>query len=405
MTDLVFLTLRSGDGGNGRVSFRREKFIPKGGPDGGDGGNGGHVIVRASDSATTLQWYAGKTNFSATAGGLGGRRNKTGTQGESVTLEVPIGTIIWQLQENYPAHTRRLMNGCDEPLAREKIERVQYHLEREGGSIPERLPDLLYDAAVMPEAKQATRFEPEKNGYVKLWEAVTVGEEFLICQGGIGGRGNDRFKSSVEQVPLRAEYGTPGELRDVAFELRLLADIGLVGLPNAGKSTLLSIVTQARPKIAAYPFTTLEPHLGVMHDPSSQRELVMADIPGLIEGASEGKGLGFSFLRHVSNCRGLVFILTLEETVVFDEAISAEQKAELVWKQYLLLLEELRAFDVRLLQKKQRIALSKSDLYSPEVIEQILKLFAANGQAVIPFSAITGQGMDELKTEVFELAQ
>lgn len=405
MTDLVFLTLAAGDGGNGRVSFRREKFIPKGGPDGGDGGNGGHVIVRASDSATTLQWYAGKTNFKATAGGLGGRRNKTGTQGESVVLEVPIGTIIWQLQENYPAHTRRLLTNCEAPLNREKIERVLYHLEREGGSIPEKLPDTLYEETAIQEAKTLSRFEPEKNGYIRLWEARTVGEELLICQGGLGGRGNDRFKSSVEQVPLRAEYGTPGEIRGVAFELRLLADVGLVGLPNAGKSTLLSIVTQARPKIASYPFTTLEPHLGVMHDPASLREVVIADIPGLIEGASEGKGLGFAFLRHVSNCRGLVFILTLEEGIIFDEGMSASAKAQLIWEQYQLLREELVTFDPSLLEKKQRITVSKADIYSQDVLSEIQKLFKTHGESVTLFSAITGAGMDELRTEILELAQ
>ncbi len=405
MTDLVFLTLKSGDGGNGRVSFRREKYIPKGGPDGGDGGNGGNIVLRAIDSATTLQWYAGKTSFTAVSGGLGGRRNKTGTQGESIELEVPIGTIVWQLQENYPAHKRRLFSGCEEPLPREKIERAQYHLEREGGPIPPMLPDALYDAAVLPAAKELPRFEPEKNGYVKLWEARTAGDEFLICQGGLGGRGNDRFKSSIEQAPLRAEYGTPAEQRAVALELRLLADVGLVGLPNAGKSTLLSIVTQARPKIAAYPFTTIEPHLGVMHDPASLREVVIADIPGLIEGASVGKGLGFAFLRHVSNCRGLVFVLTLDESVVYDESTTAEEKAQLIWQQYELLKQELATFDERMLEKKQRVALSKSDIYSEEMLVAIKAEFQKHDLDILTFSAVTGQGMDALRTEVLTLSE
>ncbi len=405
MTDLVFLTLQAGDGGHGRVSFRREKYIPKGGPDGGDGGNGGDVLIRATDAATTLQWYAGKTRFEAHAGGLGGRRNKTGTQGDTVTLEVPIGTIIWQIQENYPAHRRRVLNNCTEPLHREKIERVQYRLEREGQHIPTPEPDSMYDATQVEEARQVERFEPEKNGYVKLWEAVTPGDEVLICQGGLGGRGNDRFKSSVEQVPLRAEYGTPGELRAVALELRLLADIGLVGLPNAGKSTLLSIVTQARPKIASYPFTTLEPHLGVLFDPASQREVVIADIPGLIEGASEGKGLGFSFLRHISNCQGLVWIISLDESTVFDQNITPEEKAAQAWQQYELLRAEVMAYDNSLLSKKQHIALSKCDVYPEELQQALSDLFEKNGQHVTVFSAVTGKGMEVLRAQLLELAE
>lgn len=404
MTDLVFLTLQAGDGGHGRVSFRREKYIPKGGPDGGDGGNGGDIIIRATDAATTLQWYAGKTRFEAQTGGLGGRRNKTGTQGDTVTLEVPIGTIIWQVQENYPAHRRRVLNGCAEPLHREKIERIQYRLEREGQHIPAPQPDGMYDPDQFDQARQVERFEPEKSGYVKLWEATTSGDEILLCQGGLGGRGNDRFKSSVEQVPLRAEYGTPGELRAVAFELRLLADIGLVGLPNAGKSTLLSIVTQARPKIASYPFTTLEPHLGVMHDPSSQREVVIADIPGLIEGASEGKGLGFAFLRHVSNCQGLVWVISLEEAVVFDQNLSLEEKARQAWQQYELLRAELSAYDDTLLNKRQHVALSKCDIYPEDLQAAVMDLFQKNGEEITLFSAITGKGMDVLRSQLLELA-
>lgn len=402
MTDLVFLHLKAGHGGNGKVSFRREKYIPKGGPDGGDGGIGGNIYVRGLAGETTLRSYAGKKNFTANSGAPGGGRNCFGGDGEDLYLDVPLGTVIWQLSENNIAHRRRLMTGGHAPLKKEQVEREIYVLEKDGITPPVREPDALFDPEAL-EKYQHERFNPEVDGLVKLVEITENGQEYLIVQGGFGGRGNDAFKSSSNQAPLQAQYGTFAEERLVAFELRLLADVGLVGLPNAGKSTLLSILTKARPKIGSYPFTTLEPHLGIMHDDSSGREVVLADIPGLIEGASEGKGLGFEFLRHVKNSSALLYLLTLEESQVFDDSTSNEEKAELLFEQYQTLYKEIEAFDPKLVEKRSVLSISKIDIYSNELIESIGSYFKHKSHNVMFFSSVTSHGMNELKQALVSL--
>ena len=402
MTDLVFLHLTAGHGGNGKVSFRREKYIPKGGPDGGDGGRGGSIIIRGVAGETTLRSYAGKKSFTAQVGEPGGGRNCFGGNGEDMYLEVPLGTVIWQLSENNIAHRRRLITGGFAPLKKDQVENELYILEKDGPLPPPRVPDSLFETEALANYR-TERFEPERQNLVKLVEITEDGQEFLIVQGGFGGKGNDAFKNSINRAPLQAQYGTFGEERMIALELRLLADVGLVGLPNAGKSTLLSIMTKARPKIASYPFTTLEPHLGIMHDTASDREVVVADIPGLIEGASEGKGLGFEFLRHVQNCAALLYLLTLEESVVFDEAISNEEKAELLFEQYQTLVAEISAFDPKLPEKRSVLSISKTDIYTSELIDVIRSYFNQKSHNVMFFSSVTGDGMDELKQAVVEL--
>ncbi len=402
MTDLVFLHLRGGDGGDGKVSFRREKYIPKGGPDGGDGGDGGSVIIRGLAGESTLKSYAGKTSFHAQPGARGMGRNCYGGQGSDIVLEVPIGTIIWQLSENQIAHRRRLVNAATEPLKKDQVSREMYVLEKDGQPIPEREPDSVFEAGVL-EQFQSEAFRPESSSAIKLFEVTEAGQEFLICQGGFGGRGNDAYKSSTNQAPLQAQYGSFAEERIVAFELRLLADVGLVGLPNAGKSTLLSVVTKARPKIASYPFTTLEPHLGIMHDAVTGKEVVLADIPGLIAGASEGKGLGHDFLRHIQNCRALLFVLTLEETEVFDESKTSEEKAHALYEQYLVLEKELASFSPELLKKRSILSVSKIDIYSNEQIDAIRSYFKQKTHSLMFFSSVNGVGMEELKRAITEL--
>ncbi len=395
MTDLVFLHLKAGNGGDGKVSFRREKYIPKGGPDGGDGGRGGSIIIRGAAGETTLRSYAGKKSFAAAPGQRGGGRNCSGGDGEDLYLEVPIGTVIWQLSENNIAHRRRLFNGGAAPLKKDQVEMEVYVLEKDGITPPAREPDALFAPDALEKYAQE-RFNPEVEGLTKLFEFTEDGQEFLVVQGGFGGRGNDAFKSSINRAPLQAQYGTFAEERLVAFELRLLADIGLVGLPNAGKSTLLSILTKARPKIASYPFTTLEPHLGILHDEASGREVVLADIPGLIEGASEGKGLGFEFLRHVKNSSALLYVLTLEENQVFNEALSNEEKAAVLWNQYQTLYSEIAAFDPKLAEKRSILSISKIDIYSTELIDAIRSYFLQKSHNVMLFSSVTGQGMPQL---------
>lgn len=405
MTDLVFLQLIAGKGGDGRVSFRREKYIPFGGPDGGDGGDGGNIIIKATDSENTLRWYAGKTQFVAGSGEMGGKRNCFGKKGTDVVLEVPIGTIIWQLTENQIAHQRRLVTGCKALLKKDQVQKPLYSVEKDGAPVPEREPDSVFNPEVWDEVQEMDHFAPEELKAIKLFEFTELGQELVVVQGGFGGKGNDAFKSAAEQAPLRAQYGTFAEERYIALELRLLADVGLVGLPNAGKSTLLSILTKARPKIASYPFTTLEPNLGILHDPASQKEVVLADIPGLIEGASEGKGLGYEFLRHVKNCKALVFVLTLEESQIFDTDLSVEEKASLLWRQYETLKHELETFDPTLLEKRQLLSLSKIDIYNVESLDVIRSLFKQKSSNLIAFSAVTGQGMDELRRAVVELIE
>lgn len=404
MTDLVFLQLAAGDGGNGRVSFRREKYVVKGGPDGGDGGDGGNIIIRATDQESTLQLYAGERSFSAENGQAGGRKKKIGHKGESLELLVPVGTVIWQLTENEIAHRRRMMNQLEAPLKTSEVKNEQYVLEAEGAAVPARERDEVYDDEALSAALEADRFSPDATRAIELMTFTHPGQELLICQGGFGGNGNDHYKSASEQAPLRAEYGTFGEVRHVAFELRLLADIGLVGFPNAGKSTLLSVLTQARPKVGAYPFTTLEPHLGIMHDPASGVERVIADIPGLIEGAGSGKGLGFEFLRHVRNCSVLLFLLSLDEMVLFDDTLSAQEKAERLFAQYETLHKELVEYDPEMAKKRQLVSVSKIDIYSADVLDAVRAIAKEKSMDLIEFSSATQQGMDELKQTLAAVA-
>src|SRR5579883_2098368 len=263
--DEVTITVAAGRGGDGIVAWRREKFVPKGGPAGGDGGRGGDVYLEATPELGTLVDFRYKRQFAAESGKAGGPANKSGRSGADLTLRVPVGTLVYR-------------RPLDEDLA-------------PGETLCERLV--------------ADLSEP--------------GQRFMIARGGRGGLGNQHFATSARQAPRFAEKGEPGERYVLRLELKLLADCGLVGLPNAGKSTLLSVVSAARPKIADYPFTTLEPHLGVVTVPGGGRgdddtEFVVADIPGLIEGAAEGRGLGHDFLRHVERALVLVVLIDLAAT-------------------------------------------------------------------------------------------
>jgi GTP-binding protein len=279
--DEVRIRVVAGKGGDGVVHFRREKYVPRGGPDGGDGGRGGHVVLRVRPTMHALTWYRGKSRFSAEAGRNGGSSNKSGRQGKDLVLPVPPGTLV-------------RTDGDGEVLA-----------------------DLTED-----------------------------GDEVLVARGGRGGRGNARFATSRRQTPRLAERGEPGQERHLYLELRLLADIGIIGAPNAGKSTLLAALTNARPKIADYPFTTLHPNLGVA-SAADGRLLVLADIPGLIEGAHQGAGLGDSFLRHIRRTRVLVHLL---------DGLAADPIGDMD-----RVNRELKAFDALLAAKPQVVVVNKID--------------------------------------------
>jgi GTPase len=320
--DEVVITVVSGDGGKGCVSFRREKFIPKGGPDGGDGGAGGDILFHASNSLNTLSDFSSKRHFKSQNGRPGKGKHQTGRNGSDVVIKVPLGTIIYDSETN------------------------------------EVLADLVND-----------------------------NQEILFLTGGIGGKGNSHFATSTNRTPRFAQNGMPGQKKTIRLSLKYIADIGLIGLPNVGKSTLLSRLTMARPKIDNYPFTTIFPNLGIM-DFDNQKRLTIADIPGLIEGASEGKGLGHRFLKHVERTRFLLHLI--------DGAASPQKD---ILKDFYLLQDELNRYNPNITKKEQMVLINKTDLMPKgrKDIDRIRAAFTKIGFESMAISALTGNGLDELK--------
>jgi GTP-binding protein len=319
MLDKVCIKIKSGDGGPGAVSFRREKFVPLGGPDGGDGGRGGAVIIRADTSLNNLNYFMHKRFYRAEDGKRGAARKKHGKDGVDMVLPVPVGTIV----------TRQTAG---------------------------------FDNSMITDLSQA-------------------GQEVMVARGGKGGLGNTHFVSSVNQVPRLAQNGEAGEEMEICLELKLIADVGIIGYPNAGKSSLLAAASAANPKIADYAFTTLEPSLGVVD--SGKRSFVLAEIPGLIAGAHQGRGLGHDFLRHVVRTRLLVHLIDGSEPQPVDNMIAVNN--------------ELSLFDPSLAQKPQVVAVNKID--KPEVrqrMAELRQLFADAGHEVHFISACSGEGVAEL---------
>ena len=327
--DKAEILVHSGRGGDGMVHFHREKYVPRGGPDGGDGGRGGDVILEVRPTLNSLQAFRFTTRFEASDGKGGGTNNKSGKSAENLVVAVPPGTLVYDVSESAGQ-------------------------EDSGG---ESLPRLLGDLTI-------------------------PGERLVVCKGGRGGRGNPHFKSSINQIPRTAENGEPGEEKRLRLELKLIADIGIVGVPNAGKSTLLSVLTNAKPKIAPYPFTTLEPNLGVA-TVADETTVVLADIPGLVEGAAEGVGLGHDFLRHVQRTRVLIHVLDgLSEDPLED---------------FLQINSELALFDPGLAKKPMLVALNKIDQH--EVLERWPKLkneLKKRGYEAISISALARTNVREL---------
>jgi len=322
--DQAKIYIRSGDGGDALVSFRREKFVPRGGPAGGDGGKGGDIIVKVNPKINTLTYFHRQVHFKAEHGKRGGSTDKTGRGGDDLIIEVPPGTVIRD------AETDALLG------------------------------DLIYPDQIL-----------------------------IIAKGGRGGRGNAKFVSSSNQAPRIAEKGEPGIEKWIKLELKLIADVGIVGMPNAGKSTLLSVISNAKPKIAPYPFTTLEPNLGmVIYD---DQDLVFADIPGLIEGAHMGVGLGHSFLRHVQRTRILIHLLDGTNPDVLAD--------------YSQINTELALYDEKLAERPQIVVFNKMDMPEAEAQwEQVQASLKKNGVEVMAISALTQQNTQKLVQKVFELA-
>ncbi|MBQ6154819.1 50S ribosome-binding GTPase, partial [bacterium] len=380
------------------------------GPVGGDGGDGGDIVIRVDENLNTLQHFSGQKKIIASDGMRGGKARQVGKDGESVEIKVPVGTVVWLYRENQVSQLRRERYGIKSVLRRDDLPREKYWVEKETNNPPPREIDAI-DGDERPNFRdflharsddEEAEFLPVEEG--KIAKIAILDEKtpgVIICQGGFGGRGNDAFKSASNTTPMDAEYGTWGEQKIVFLELKLMANVGLVGLPNAGKSTLLSRLTKARPRVADYPFTTLEPHLGVVNL-SGERSLVMADIPGLIEGASEGKGLGFDFLRHLDNCRELIYMLSLPGETIYQPDLTVEQKADELVQQYRVLKGELGDYNDKLGQKKHLLVINKEDLYTEELKAAIMRAFADEEEQLVMISAATGQGLDELREKMWQ---
>ncbi|MDJ0626548.1 MAG: GTPase ObgE [Candidatus Caenarcaniphilales bacterium] len=327
--DQVTIELEAGNGGDGKVAWRKEKYIPKGGPAGGDGGNGGSIWFEANNNINTLLDFRYKYKFKAKDGENGGSSNKSGKGGEDLTIQVPVGTIVKKIEHKN----------------KEKI-----------------IADLF-------EANQ----------------------KVLIAKGGKGGRGNQHFATSVKQAPHFCEPGQTGESFKALIELKLVAHIGIIGMPNAGKSTLISKLSACKPEIANYAFTTITPNLGIMKI-DYEKSLVITDIPGLIQGASEGKGLGIQFLKHIERTKTLIHLI--------DGYVDSPEEC---WKNYQIVIEELRKYNPELLEKKQINLINKIDSLSEEFIEDIKNVFNKNDVKIDFISSFSEEGFDELKEKIIEL--
>ncbi|MET6989786.1 GTPase ObgE [Sediminicola arcticus] len=323
--DYVKASVSSGNGGKGSAHLHREKFITKGGPDGGDGGRGGHIILKGNKNLWTLVHFKFKRHFKAGHGEHGSKNRSFGADGEDIYVDVPLGTVIRDTESN----------------------------------------EILF-------------------------EITEDGEEKIIVEGGMGGLGNWHFRSSTNQTPRYAQPGKPGEDKQITLEMKVLADVGLVGFPNAGKSTLLSVITSAKPKIADYEFTTLKPNLGIVEYRDFQ-SFVMADIPGIIEGAAEGKGLGHYFLRHIERNATLLFL------------IPADSKD--ISKEYEILLDELRRYNEELLDKERLVVISKSDMLDEELISEMRVEIEKdlNGTPYMFISSVAQKGIVELKDRLWAM--
>ena len=322
--DYVKINVASGKGGKGSTHLRREKYVAKGGPDGGDGGRGGHIILKGNSQFWTLYHLKFKRHFKAENGGDGGKNRITGSNGKDIYIDVPLGTVV--------------KNSIDEKL---------------------------------------------------LFEITEDGEEKIICEGGKGGRGNWHFKSSTNQTPRYAQPGITKQEMQITLELKVLADVGLVGFPNAGKSTLLSVITDAKPKIGNYEFTTLKPNLGIVNY-KDFKSFVMADIPGIIEGASDGKGLGHYFLRHIERNSTLLFMIPADSNNIVQS--------------YNVLLNELKKYNPELLDKSRLIAITKSDLLDCELEEEIAsELLKSINIPFIFISSISNVGLSKLKDKIWAM--
>lgn len=382
--DEIKIYARAGHGGKGCVAFRREKYRPKGGPDGGNGGRGGNVILQADHDLNNLlaQYY--QPRLLAPDGGFGMGKGMDGPAGKDLVVKVPCGTLVWRIpRESLPMGTRRPQEQETEAAAF-PTSASQRPLLRHAGSAKGEEIDLSAG-----EEDAITGADQRRELVADLTEH---GQQFVLCKGGRGGLGNRNFATAARQAPRFAQPGEPGEEGDFLLELRIIADVGLVGYPNAGKSTLLAAISRARPRIAPYPFTTLQPQIGIVEYADFKR-LVVCDVPGLIAGAHQNVGPGHAFLRHIQRCQILILLLDMAGTDGREP-----------WDDYQQLLRELEFYDAALLEKPRQVVANKMD---EPVAEENLKRFKRRIRKtpVLPIAAAFDQGIDQFRKLIREMVQ
>jgi GTP-binding protein len=395
--DEAELEVQSGSGGNGNVAFRREKYIPNGGPNGGDGGRGGDVILVADTNVATLLDLKSARRIKAHDGEPGGGSDKKGSSGEPVEIRVPVGTLVYEIETlEVPRVASRARLGSysgdqpDDELEAEIDDAAEYADDAELGK------DGAIEIAPAPSARiPLESSEPVEDDEQRrpIADLTKSGQRIVIARGGRGGLGNARFKTSTRQAPDFATPGKPGQLKRIRLSLKLMADVGLIGFPNAGKSTLLRRISAARPRVANYPFTTLVPSLGVVE--RGERRIVVADIPGLIEGASEGAGLGHQFLRHVERTRVLIHLLDVESMLMEDRDLVDDYHA---------IRRELGRYRPELLERRELVVLSKCDVMMHDVarLEALEARLRAENLNPRRISSATNKGIDELLAVTFD---
>jgi len=381
--DEVKVFARAGHGGKGAVAFLRETFRPKGGPSGGNGGRGGDVILQADHDLNNLinQYYVPRLIAEAGEGGMG--KGMDGRAGKNLVVKVPCGTLVWRLPAAPPEASATEVSAIPGPAGKARIGGVKRPVIRYAGGA-QALEINLEDEAVAP------KLVPEKGELIA--DLTEHGQQFVLCKGGRGGLGNRNFATARRQAPRFAQPGEPGEEGEFLLELRILADVGLVGYPNAGKSTLLTAISHAHPKIAPYPFTTLTPQIGIV-EYSDYRRIVVCDVPGLIEGAHKNVGLGHAFLRHIKRCQVLVLLLDM-----------AGSDGREPWNDYRQLLSELELYDPALLEKPRLVVANKMD---EPVAEANLRKFKRRvpRTPVLPIAAGFDEGIDLFKQRIREAVE
>jgi len=389
--DEIKIYAKAGHGGQGSVAFHREAFVPKGGPSGGNGGRGGSVILQADHDLNNLlaQYY--QPRLIAKDGEHGMGKGMDGHAGKDIIIKVPCGTLVWRLKDTTPTIESKKTGDDDD----ENDENEKPDFKTSAGKRP-----LIRTASGI----QAQEFDLSKEDAGKTTAAnfqkgeivadlTTHGQQFVLCKGGRGGLGNRNFATPRRQTPRFAQPGEPGIEGEYLFELRIMAEVGLVGYPNAGKSTLLTAISKARPKVAAYPFTTLHPQIGIVEYASDFKRLTVCDVPGLIEGAHQNVGLGHEFLRHIKRCKVLVLLLDMAGT-----------DGRAPWDDYKQLLKELELYDPALLEKERLVVANKMD---EAVAEKNLKQFKKKIKRVslLPISAAFDQGVEKFKDTIREAVE